>query len=73
MDVDTEFAALAAQTDETPETMAPSTTWITDALREHWRNRTEAWLVEHGVEADVTSRWYGPLIRNITQLPSAED
>ncbi|MCW7071854.1 MAG: hypothetical protein OCU12_05985 [Methanophagales archaeon] len=63
------FAALAAQTDEISETMAPPTAWITDAMREHWRNRAEAWLAERGMEASVASRWYGPLICNITQLP----
>jgi len=73
MNVDTEFAALAAQTDETPETMAPPTIWITDAMCEYWQNRTEAWLAEHGVRADVISRWYGPFIRNITQLPDITD
>jgi len=63
------FAALAAQTDETPETMAPPTTWITDAMCEYWRNHTKAWLAERDVEANVISRWYGPFIRNITHSP----
>jgi len=63
------FVALAAQTDETPETMANPTAWVKDAMREHWRNRIEAWLAERGVKADVVARWYGPFIRDIAQLP----
>jgi len=42
------FAALAAQTDEMPETMAPPTAWITDAMREYWQNHY-----------DVVARYYG--------------
>lgn len=63
------FAALNAQADETPETMADPTAWVKTALCEYWRNKAAAWLAGRGVTADVTARYYGPLIRNVTPLP----